>query len=333
MSKKANKTLIGAFVLGAVVLIVAGVIIFGGGKFFQKTVKFVMFFQGSVKGLQVGAPVVFRGVKIGQVTDIELRFNTKDMSVQIPVYVEIEPQKVMRIGEKEEKPYQYYHALIDRGLKARLETQSFVTGLLQIGVDFYPDKPIILVGLEKKYPEIPTIPTSMEELAKTLQNLPLKDITEKLDRVMEGLDKIVNSPELKGSIASAHQLLEDIDALAKDIDARLGPLATSLTKTSESAQGVLVQAEKTLKMNEGVPGEIASDLKETLKASRRALDEAQKTMAGLKQIADQNADIGYDISRSLEEMTALSRSLRSLADYLERHPEAFIRGKHPSKGE
>jgi paraquat-inducible protein B len=335
MSKKASKTLIGAFVLGALVLIVAGLVIFGSGKFLTKNVKYVMFFEGSVKGLQVGAPVVFRGVKIGQVTDIGLVVDPKNLSIHIPVYIEIEPGKFLTPSAKifKPKPYQYYHALIEKGLKARLDMQSYVTGLLQIGLDFYPDKPIRLLGLVKKYPEIPTVPTTMEELAKTIQKLPLKEITEKLDRIMGGLDEIVNSPELKGSIASANQLLKDLDAVARDMDARLEPLATSLTKTSEAARGTLVQAEKTLKMNEGVPGEIASDMKETLKASRSTLEEAQKTMAGFKQIADQNANLGYDMSRTLEQMTALSRSLRSLTDYLERHPEAFIKGKHPSKGE
>jgi paraquat-inducible protein B len=333
MSKKASKTLIGAFVLGAVVLIVAGVVVFGGGKFFSKTVKFVMFFDGSVKGLQVGAPVVFRGVKIGQVTDMALMFNPRDMSVHIPVYVEVEPEKFSGQAAKRTKPYQYYRTLIEKGLKARLEMQSYVTGLLQIGVDFYPDKPIKLLGLVKKYPEIPTIPTPMQELAKTLENLPLKEMTEKLNSTLEGIDKIVNSPDLHGSIASANRMLKDIDALAKNIDAKLEPLATSLTSTSDAARGTLVQAEKTLKMNEGVSGEIATSVKETLKSSRLALEEAKKTMEGLNQIANQNANIGYDISRSLEQMTALSRSLRSLTDYLDRHPEAFIKGKNPSKGE
>src|SRR5512135_58843 len=125
MSKKASKTLIGAFVLGAVVLIVAGVVVFGGGKFFKKTIKYVMYFDGSVKGLQVGAPVTFRGVKIGQVTNIVLRFNPEKMSVLIPVYVEIDPEIFQTQFKVKPKPYQYYRTLLDKGLKARLEMQSF----------------------------------------------------------------------------------------------------------------------------------------------------------------------------------------------------------------
>jgi paraquat-inducible protein B len=312
---------------------VAGVVVFGGGKFFKKTIKYVMFFEGSVKGLQIGAPVTFRGVKVGEVTDMVLRFNPEKMSVLIPVYVEIDPEIFQAEFKIKPTPYQYYKALIDKGLKARLEMQSFVTGQLLVGVDFYPDKPLKLVGLDKKYPEIPTIPATMEELAKTIESLPIKEITQKLDSVLEGINKIVHSPELTGSIASLNVMLKDIDTLAKNIDTRIGPLTASLTSTSDAARGTLVQAEKTLKMDEGVPGEIASGIKDTLKSARLTLDEAHKAMAGISQIAAQNANLGYDVNRSLEQMTALARSLRSLTDYLDRHPEALVRGKNPSKGE
>jgi paraquat-inducible protein B len=333
MSKKASKALIGAFVLGAMILAVAGVVIFGGGKFLKKTQKYVMYFSGSVKGLQVGAPVMFRGVRIGEVTDIAIRVNPENLSATIPVYVEIDPDKFQAEFKVKPKPYRYYREMIEKGLKARLELQSFVTGLLVVGLDFYPDRPIRLVGADKKYHEIPTIPTNMEELTKTIQSLPLKDITEKLDHVLEGVDKIVHSPELMGSLASMNLMLKDIDMLARNVDTQLRPLTASLTSTSDTARGTLEQARKTLAMEEGVPGELSSGLKETMESVRLTLTQTQRTLEGVNQIAAQNANIGYDISRSLEQMTALSRSLRSLADYLDQHPEALIRGKRSLKGE
>ena len=103
MSKQANKTLIGIFVVGAVALVVAGVAIFGTGKFFSERHRLVMYFDGSVSGLNVGAPVVFRGVKIGTVTDIVLRADPADMSIQIPVFIEIEPNRFERIGKARDK--------------------------------------------------------------------------------------------------------------------------------------------------------------------------------------------------------------------------------------
>ena len=334
MSKKASKTLIGTFVLGAIVLVVAGVIVFGSGKFFKKSQKYVMFFEGSVKGLQVGAPVAFKGVNIGQVTDIVLRLDPENLSIMIPVYVEIDPEKFqMGIDRKKVKQYQYYNLLIEKGLKARLEVQSFVTGLLMIGVDFYPDKPIRLVGLEKKYPEIPTIPTAFEELSKTVQNLPLKEIAENLNSSLAGIDRIVNSPELKESISSLNQALKSIDKLAKNIDSQVEPLSSSIRNTSDAARAAFVQAEKTLALKKGVPGEIGTGITDTMKTARLTLEEIQKAVKNIDRIAVQNANLGYEIAQTLEQIGALSRSLRVLADYLGQHPEALIKGKNPSQGE
>jgi paraquat-inducible protein B len=189
MSKQASKTLIGAFVLGALGLIIAGVVVFGSGKFLRKVEKAVMFFEGSVQGLQVGAPVVFRGVQIGHVTNIVLEVNEKDLTGHIPVYIEIYPHKVVPIGGGS-FDQRYRQALIEKGLRAQLELQSFVTGQLVVNLDFYPNTPIRLVGLEKEYPEIPTIPSGIEQLKKRIEQLPLKEIA---DRLNEALRESISS--------------------------------------------------------------------------------------------------------------------------------------------
>jgi len=127
MSKPANKKVIGFFVIGAIALAVVTVLALGSGKFFKKTFKAVCYFEGSVGGLSIGAPVVFRGVKIGTVTQIVLRFDPSKVSVLIPVFIEIEQQVKERTVSKEQRG-EGWQKLIDAGLKARLETQSFVTG-------------------------------------------------------------------------------------------------------------------------------------------------------------------------------------------------------------
>jgi phospholipid/cholesterol/gamma-HCH transport system substrate-binding protein len=332
MSRKANKSLIGAFVLGAIALIVAGVVVFGSGRFFRKTHKFVMFFQGSVKGLNVGAPVMFRGVRVGQVTDIKINFYGRELTLLIPVYAELDPKTgVLASGDVPRG--QYLQPLIRKGLRAQLQLQSFVTGQLAINLDFYPDTPARLVGTEKRYPEIPTIPAPLEELTSTIQGLKLDQTIRKLDSTIEGIDRIVNSPQLKESIVSLNRVLVSLDALTKDIDSRVMPVASSIQETSEAARGAFVQAQKTLTMKEGAPGEIAQSVRDTLKSARLTLEETQRTVAGVRRVADQNANLGYDLGRTLEEITALSRSLRSLTDYLDRHPEALIRGKSPAGGD
>lgn len=333
MSKQASETLIGAFVLGALGLVVAGVVVFGSGELFRKVNKDVMFFEGSVKGLQIGAPIVFRGVQIGHVTDIVLRVNAKDLTAFVPVYAEIYPQRIVPIEEKLSYDEQYLQALIEKGLRAQLQLQSFVTGQLIVNLDFYPNTPVRLVGLEKKYHEIPTIPSSMEQLTKRLEELPLKEIADRLNETLAGINKLVNSPDLQASIGSLNQMLKDSDALVKNLNAEVGPLASDIKGTTDAARKAFVQAEKTLRFDEGAPGQIASSIKETLSAADVTLKETRKAVENINGIALQNANLGYEIGRTLEQIAELSRSIRVLADYLERHPEALLRGKRPAKGE
>ena len=175
MSKPVSKTLIGVFVVGALALAVAAVMVFGSGKFLAKTIPAVMYFEGSVKGLSVGAPVVFRGVRVGSVTNVELIFDPKKLTFLIPVYIEIDPSKV-KTTAKVKGNLEYLQPLVERGLRAQLESQSFVTGQLMINIDFFPDTLPGLVGLDPRYAEIPTIASTLDQLSKDIQNLPWKDL-------------------------------------------------------------------------------------------------------------------------------------------------------------
>lgn len=333
MSKKANKTLIGAFVVGAIALIVAGVIIFGSGKLFAPLKKFVMVFEGSVKGLDVGAPVIFRGVKVGEVTDIRLDVNTKDLTAIIPVYVDIDPRTFAVDKEHKslirEKKYLYIQPLIEKGLKAQLQMQSFVTGQMMVNLDFYPDRPIKLAGLDTKYPEIPTTATSMQKLTKTIENLDLEGLVEKIKGLVGGIDKLVNSPEMTGSIASLHRTLNAADRLVVNLDGRIGPLADDLQNTLAGARGTLASIEKSFSMEDGIPARIG----ETMKNADKALKRAEATLAAIQTTSRDASNVGYELSRTLRELAEASRSIRFLADYVERHPEALLRGKTVSEGE
>lgn len=310
MSRQASKSLIGAFVLGALVLVVAGIVIFGSGKLFTKTNKSVMFFEGSVKGLHVGAPVVFHGVEIGHVTDIILEVNKRDLTAFIPVYIEISQQKMVPIGGDHIYDKQFLQDLIKKGLRAQVQLQSFVTGQLMVNLDFYPNTTIRLVGLEKRYPEIPTIPSGLEQLSKRLEELPLKEIADRLNETLAGINRLV-----------------------QNLNTEIGPLVSDIKGTADAARATFAQAEKTLRFDEGVPGQIGSSIKETLSAAQDTLKNGNEAAKNINVIALKNANFGYEIGRTLEQIAELSRSLRVLADYLERHPEALLRGKSNDKGD
>jgi paraquat-inducible protein B len=346
MGKQASRTVIGAFVVGAIALAVAGVLVFGSGKLLSKQARFVMFFDGSLKGLQVGAPVVMQGVKIGQVTDIYVMADPATLEFYNPVFVEIDPGKIRVAGHEtttwkmRKEEYSDYQALVKKGMKAQLVLQSYVTGQLWIGLDLYPDKPVRLVGMIKDVPEIPTIPPTLEELEKTIGELPVKQIVWKLDNVITGIDRLVNSPELQRTVVNLEKATGDIDRLVKRVDSQVEPLSSDVRRTLEeanktlaSAQGALAQTEKTLAFKEGVPGQIAENLLATLTSARIALDESRKALVAVQDFTSQSAYLGYEADSTLEQVKSLSRSMRSLTDYLDRHPESLIRGKSPDEGE
>lgn len=190
MIRKANRTMIGAFVVGAVALLLVAVVVFGSGALFSQSDKYVLFFNGSVKGLSVGAPVIFRGVKIGNVVSINLVYDEQSQQVLIPVIVDIELSRVMGIPEK--PGYPDYEMMVKHGLRAKLEVKNFITGQLMIALDFYPDKPEKLYGIIRGYPELPALPIS-PDIFEVMDDIPIKEITLNLEQAVAGINRLVNS--------------------------------------------------------------------------------------------------------------------------------------------
>lgn len=353
MSKPASTTLIGAFVVGALTLLVIGVMVFGSGTLLQKTYPFVMYFESSVTGLSVGSPVVFRGVKVGTVTDITLMGNPATMTLYISVHIRLEPETIQVNavnGPRARDPYGNMKRLIEQGLRAQLQTQSFVTGQLQIGLDFFPERPARYVG-KGDTAEIPTIPTKLEELAQTLEKLPLEQLVHEVLNAVQGISQVVRDPEIKETItalkntaqnleqtvkhaderlgpvlSNAGKALEDYGKLARDLDSRLG----SLLSRGESAVDEYARLARDLN---GQLGPLAKSLEATLEGARLALANAEKTLGNTQNLTSRDSPLLREMTNSLEELKRATRAIRVFAEYLERHPEALIQGKGgPSRG-
>jgi len=359
MSRQANKTVIGAFVVGAVVLAAVAIIIFGGGRFFSQRPICVMYFEGSVKGLDVGAPVMFRGVKIGQVKSISIKAGKKGETFRIPVLVEFNPNAVDSDDESEEDPDEELNTLIDRGLRAKLGIQSLVTGKLIIELGFFPDEEPRLAGPPGKYPEVPTIASTFEKITQTVQNIPVQEIFKKLSAALSGIEKIVNSPDIADSTRNLNQTIVAIQTLAKNLDSRTDQLthaavdtlgdARSLlhrvdeqvepiaedTKTAlQAANQALMRARKILTLDSGIQKEVIVSIKEMADAIKKSADAArpaivkgEKALANIGALTAKDSATNYQISQMLKELSSAARAIRVWAEYLERHPEALIRGK------
>jgi paraquat-inducible protein B len=331
MSKPANKTLIGIFVVGAIALTVVAIVVLGSGKFFRKTFEAVCFFEGSVGGLDVGAPVVFNGVRIGGVTDVVLRYDTRDLTATIPVYIKIDPQRVRTVGPRPTSFEENLKLLIDRGLRARLESQSILTGQMQVALDFHPDRPARFVGIDTKYPEIPTIPTPLQELTRRIEQLPLEQIVKDIGSAVAGINRFVNSPEITKSLRSVSAAAEETKNLIGKLDAKIDPLVLNIEATVKDAQKLLENIDRQVEPLGPSIQKASDNLEKTLKSADAALQSAQKAMNGVEGTISEDSPLGYQLNKTLEEVSNLARSVRRLADYLETHPESVLRGKGGGK--
>jgi len=210
MIRKTNKTIIGAFVVGAAVLLVAAIVFFGSGTMFKKSDKYILFFDGSVKGLSVGAPVIFKGVKIGSITNIGLIYDAENKNVLIPVVIEGELALVK--GTPDILGYPDYKFLVKEGLRAKLEMQNFITGQLMLAFDFYPDQPEITRGIIKTYPELPALPIS-PDIFQAMNEIPLKEISNNLEQTVAGLNRLVNSE----GVSELGKTLQEVTQAARSV--------------------------------------------------------------------------------------------------------------------
>jgi len=272
MSKRANPAMTGAFVLGAVGLVIAGILIFGSGELLKTKYTYVMYFQGSVSGLAVGAPVEFRGVKVGSVQEAFATVDPKDLEIRIPVVVEFVQGSLHRLGAEAQDSSANIARLVELGMRAQLQVQSLLTGQQMIALDIHEDveSATVAIDADTGHPEIPTIPTTIQEFAETarqvlhtLEKVPFDEIFADAQSTLSGIEQLVNSPEVKRALVNTNRLL---------IEAR---------------DAVSIGAE-------GSP-------------------------------------IRYELQQTLRELAEAARSLRDFADYLERHPEALVRGKGGSQ--
>jgi paraquat-inducible protein B len=324
LSKQASKTVIGSFVVSALVLVVVGVLIFGTGNYLKERYRFILFFQDSVKWLIVGAPVIFMGVKIGEVKDINVIANPSESSFLIQVLIELASGKVKRFKAKEfenaQELYEYCDKLIEQGLRARLGLQSVVTGQLQIELDFFPEEAAVLMGTNKKYQEIPTIPSTFEKLTKTLENLPVKEIFDKLSSSLTQIDLLLNSPGTTEFLKSLKLAVEDARKVLHEVGKQVQPMTDKIDETLE-AYGKLAQ-----NLDRKVDP-LISEVDETVKALADASKQAEKTLRAVENIVGDNSVVTVELTKTLREFSSAARSIRNLSDYLSRHPEALIRGK------
>jgi paraquat-inducible protein B len=316
MSKKANPTMVGMFVIGAVALVVAAVLIVAGDTLLQDRRQFVAVFEGSVKGLRVGANVVFRGVRVGYVTDINVVIDEEKDYFFVPVVFETIPTSVQVLSDGELRHIGSdddrigYEELIDRGLRAQLETESLLTGLLLIELELDPSRPAVYRAMDYNLPEIPTVPSQIQSLIRKVQTFAVEigdkvdigEVLQDLGSAIDGLDRFLNADDTQALTGTARTALQDF------------------SNTMRSARSLVENAD-------GKLGPVMDNLGPAIEALKATLDKAKETLAIVESQLQDDSEIATELANTLRELERAGRSVRVLADYLEQHPEALLKGK------
>ena len=323
MSTKVSPTLIGAFVIGAVALIVIAILLLGSGRLFRQTRDFVLYFDNSVNGLRVGAPVKFKGVEVGSVKDIRLQLEKGAEVNKIPVIIEIDLEKLTLRGATPEIAVEReaFHKAVVEGFRGQLAMESLVTGVLYVALDFFPGTPINFVQQENvnnKYPEIPTLPTSLElakgaveRILNKLEEVDFKRLIDSLTKTSDGVGQLisVNSPTVKSILQSVDQAMPQLRGAILDFRTLTATANNNVTNVSADLHQTLTAAHSAIEQ-----------IAETMK-------EAETTIISVRTTIDPNSPTFYELTKSLREVSGAASSIRLLADSLDRNPQAPILGK------
>lgn len=275
---------------------------------FTKKIIFILFFDGSVRGLNMGAPVEFKGIKVGSVKDIRLEFDKRDFSFRIPVLIEIEPERIIERGEsKVSSPYQTLKNLVERGLRAQLQTGSLLTGQLFVELGMHPGTPTRLANEGGPFPELPTIPTSMEQMTTSIISILAKMEKVDMDKIgaeflaiLQGANKLIDKPELHDTMHDLKESMHAFKNILRKLDQRVEPITVNLEKA--------------------------------IGAGHQALEKTRVTLGLIDDLLKPDSPLQFRFIELTEELAETARSIRALVDLLERNPNSIIFGKDSSGG-
>ena len=329
MNKKLNPALIGAFVLASMAMAVLAVVYFGAGYYNRDTIVHVAYFRTETSGLEVGAPVVLQGVKIGHVTAIDVGYEPESKSFYVRVEFTTRPDAVMvpkgLQREMEGGRATVTRFLVQSGFRARLATQSLVTGKLMLELGFFPGTQANLHTDDKL--EIPTIPTTIEKLWQEVAQVDFRKIGTGIENIVTGVDRLVHSVDLQGideeiivTLKSLQQAVGEFQNMVKNLDSRLESVANNLNQAGEGVARLANNIDNQL-------GPLMQAVHRTVRSADNTLGAANSAIDAAGGMLSENSPLRAELMQALQNISDAARSLKGFADYLERHPEALLKGK------
>lgn len=315
---------IGAFIVGAIVLVFFALIFFSGGDLFSQKERVVMYFDGSVQGLQIGAPIKLKGVIIGEITDIQINFDNNEQAdtgksiILTAVTGDLALQRISRKGTEVKR--EFFEESISKGLRAQLNFQSFLTGLLYVELDFFPDTPATLYGFNKNHLELPTVGTGFEEITKNLQELNLKGISKNLNKFTLRLATIVESGQIEQTLGSIQNAADTFAHTSATMGEDVSLLSKNFNQTSKELNQLIASLNKQTPL-------VAGDIRASLARLQESLAQVDKATESIQHSFSEDAPLVNQFTDTLVEVSRSAEAFRVLSETLDQQPEALLRGK------
>ena len=329
MNNKTNPTTIGAFIIGALCLLITSIFVFSSESWFSKNHRFIVVFTESINGLNVGAPIKLYGVQIGHVTEINVERDMQRNMTLIPVVFEVDQEKIGNYVDTKKKDWNYTEVdkLIDSGLRMQLQLGSLLTGQLFIEALFLPDIEAKFYGHKTSLKEIPSIPSKSDEIQKALRNvlegtktIDLTELFTNLQKTIANIEKITGSKQTESTLTALNSSMLDLQQILSTLNHDIGPLSNNLKKTLNHADKLFVNLDSNTKP-------LLEDSRQIVSAGKDTVQAVNSTLEDVKSLVNSNSPIIQGIQNTMEQLTRAARSTRTLVDYLERHPDALLFGK------
>ncbi len=320
MSGTLRPRLVGLFVIGALLLLLGGMLAMSSGGLFTTWRTWAVFLPGAVNGLKDGSPVTMRGVQIGEVREVQLFFTGRGHEVGVMVVINVRRGSIKTLdGVARVAPLsdaEVVRQQVAEGLRAEVKSSSPIAGQKSIELDFHPERKARFSGLQLPYPEVPTAPTGMEllnekidETLKKISEMPIDELAAQFKQTLESAQSLLDSGDLRGAIANLRIALASADQTLK----RANQTMAGVDQTMDGVNRLVATTQTTL---DGANDSVKS-----------AVDSMNRTLATVDRNVERTAETQLEAAQTLDEMRELMKSMRFLIDTLQQHPEALLRGK------
>jgi len=316
------------------------IVIFGGNRFFEKEILVITYFEGSLQGLSIGAPVTYRGVTVGQVKDIKIHITTNGKPNQkliIPVLISLSAGKTLIIDtpntEKDDNMNIFLESMCQEGLRAKLKLVSIVTGKRYVDLAFYENTTPVYRDTIGKYFEIPTLPSELQQITKMMENIDLDALYKKvmstlnsLEQLTSGLEKTLKNERNQYLIDKLTATTESLNQVLLQLNSGIPQVLTKVNTGLDQINVLTADADKLVNSFDKQIQPIADNIETTLSGIDSTARQANELLVQAGAVLKPSSPLYRSLNTAIRQLQKTASSIERLSDYVHRNPDTLIFG-------